>query len=154
MSLNKKKTDRMADIPTVSPGAVAVHEYLRAQTLFILMYAYITRPNIYAFFSVILTLIFYESSNIGLYVFLVLAAASAPISCYYLSRSYLLLNLLTYFPYDSNRQEWQEIASFVLPWVGLVVAYSIQFFHQRKYGYMTPIGRFLRNIRAMQMGRV
>lgn len=141
-------------MPTIPPGAAAVHEYLRAQTLFILMYAYITRPNIYVFFSAILTLIFYESSNIGLYIFLLLATIAAPISCYYLSPSYLLLNLLTYFPYDSNRQEWQKIASFVFPWVGVSVAYSIQFFHQRKYRYMTPIGRFIRNVRNMQMARV
>jgi hypothetical protein len=68
----------------------------------LLCYGFTLATNIYSIFVVALGLIMLGTTNI--YIFLLVEAATAviPLTYYYLEDDYVLLNMLTYFPYPES----------------------------------------------------
>lgn len=127
---------------------IYTQQYLRAMALFVLYYAFTVSPNIYtAIVASILTFIS-DSSNFGLFILTLVIVAAAPVASYFLSLDYIIMNMFTYFPYINNREEWQYIVGYCIPWITYLACYSLQFLVQRKYGSVTACTRYIRRFRG------
>ncbi|TNJ28610.1 hypothetical protein GMRT_10872 [Giardia muris] len=127
---------------------IYTQQYLRAMALFVLYYAFTVSPNIYTAIVVIVLTFTSDSSNIGLFILTLLIVAAAPVASYFLSLNYVIMNMLTYFPYANNREEWQYVVGYCIPWITYLGYYSLQFLVQRKYGSVTACTRYIRRFRG------
>lgn len=136
--------------PLPDSQADHIHSYMSCLSTYLLLYALLTWPNIYSVFSCIAILLAYQSSKIWVFGLVFLVALANPVACYFLKNSYILLNMLTYFPYDNNREKWQQVAGFCVPWAAFLVSYCLQYNHQKRHNYITPIGHLMMRIRAQR----
>ena len=71
--------------------------------MFIVCYIFTLSPNLYSIFAVAFTMILLGTRNAYLFIIIELAIACIPITYHYLSDDYVLLNMLTYFPYIEEK---------------------------------------------------
>lgn len=110
---------------------VQVSRYLNAFNVFLAMYCFTVAPNLYSFIVSIYLLCAMPSSAIWVYFINLVLIALYPVCATFLTGSYILLTMLTYFPYKNNREHWQMVCHYTLPPALLLVTYSLQYFAQK-----------------------
>lgn len=90
-------------------------------------------PNLYSIFAVTFILIFMGHPNVIIFVFQVLAAACIPVAYHFIQDNYVLLNMLTYFPYVERKNYYFVLGNVVMVWVVFILSHSMLYVAVRQY---------------------
>ncbi|KAH0573222.1 Transmembrane domain-containing protein [Spironucleus salmonicida] len=126
-------------------------KYLLSMVTFLLCYGYLSSPNLYSFFYGIFTIIFISKTNIFIHILIIMGAVGVPISFYFLEDDYVMLNMLTYFPYPQEKYIYQILASVVLTWSLFIFFYVLYFQSQKNSDTVQGLGTVFRELRNQQL---
>lgn len=109
--------------------------------VFLICYGFTLAPNLYSVFACAFMLLFLGTNNVFVPIIIELAAACIPVTYHFLTDDYILLNMLTYFPYPDESHYYQILAYVVMVWLIFMITYGVQFVVSRKMNYQKNLNQ-------------
>lgn len=109
--------------------------------VFLICYGLTISPNLYSVFACAFMLFFLGTNNIIVFIIIELAAGCIPVSYHFLTDDYILLNMLTYFPYPDESHYYQILSYVVMVWLIFMITYGTQFVVSRKMNYQKNLNQ-------------
>ena len=112
-------------------SAAQTGSYLFALCFTLLCYGFLSAPNYYTFFYSVASAIFLSSTNVIVFTVILIGAGCVPLAYHFLQDDYVLLNMLTYFPYPELKSYYYMLAAVCVTYALFIGFYVLYFFNQK-----------------------
>ncbi|CAL6053871.1 Transmembrane_domain-containing protein [Hexamita inflata] len=126
-------------------------QYFYVLNMFLLCYGFALSPNLYSIFACAFALIFIGTRSTLIFIIIEIAAGCVPVTYHFLQDDYILLNMLTYFPYPERDRYYQMLANVVMVWAIFMILFAIQFMLSKKLNFQQNLNQIIQQIRRDEM---